>query len=165
LIGLGLGLAVSCSLLLDSERAGEPRHTLGGDDLETDSDPDPDADPKADSDSDPDRALDLDFDLDLGRDNERSPRTTKPSRSGDVPESESRRRCFAKMGSMLRPKDALRAPGLVLVSLALLGGVAGVVGAGVSLADSDETEVVKSESLDSPMGIVSVPESAACGCS
>lgn len=133
------------SLLLESERAGDPRHTrVGGD-------PEPEPEP----------------DLDLDLDKERKPRSlsTSRSRSGDVPESESRLRCFASTGSMLRPMDAL--PVLVLVGelAPMLGaelwlGVGGVVGAGVSFAESEEAEVVvKSESLDSPTGMVHVPES------
>lgn len=138
------------SLLLDTERAGDPRHTLAS----GDPDPDPDSDP----DPDPDPDLDLD--------SERNPRSllTSCSRSGDVPESESRLRCFASTGSMLRPTDPLPVDG-VAPRLGLgtgLGlGVGGVVGAGVSFAvredDADaEAEVVKRESLDSPRGMVPV---------
>lgn len=70
---------------------------------------------------------------------------------------------------MLRAIDSLPAPGLVLVlageaaqrSGTGLVGVGGVAGAGVSIAESEEAEVVKSESLDSPTGMVSVQESVA----
>lgn len=153
----GLGLGVRLSLRLDSERAGDPRHTLASGDL------DPDLDP----------------DLDLDLDSERNPRSlsTSRSRSGDAPESESRLRCFASTGSMLRPTDALLAPVLVggvdpvlMLGTGLVLGVGGVVGAGVSFAVSEEdAEVVKRESLDSPRGIVPVLESvcawlASCSC-
>lgn len=87
------------------------------------------------------------------------------SRSGDVPESERRLRCFARTGSMLRPMDALPVPLPELEGEAVprsgagLGlGVGGVAGAGVSFAESEEAEVVKSESLDSSTGIVLLPE-------
>ena len=133
------------SLLLDSDRAGDPSHALASDD------PDPD-----DLDPDPD------LDLDRGR-NPRSLSTSR-SRSGDDLESESRLRCFASTGSMLCPTDALPAQVPVggvepRLGTGLEPGVGGVVGAGVSFAVSEEdaeaeAEVVKRESLDSPRGMV-----------
>lgn len=183
--GLGLGLPLrsisTLSLLLDSDRVGEPRQT----ELAS-GDPGPDPDP------DPDPDLDRDLDLDLELDNERNPRSlsTSRSRSGDVPENESRLRCFASTGSMLRRMDGV--PVLVLVPIPVpapvpLGGVlqrlglgmglgqgvGGVEGAGVSFAviedDADpDAEVVKRESLDSPRGIVPVLVSVRawlCSCS
>lgn len=134
---IGLGLGVRFPLLLDSERAGDRHRLTGGE-------------------------LGLERDRDLDR--ERSPRnlSTRRSRSGDAPESESRLRRFARTGSMLLPMDALpvlvgEVPPKMDTGLGL--GVGGVAGAGVSFAESEEVEVVvKSESLDSSTGIVPVPE-------
>lgn len=150
------------SILLDSERVGDPRHTLAS----GDPDPDPDSDP------DP-----VDLDLDLGSERNSRSLFTSRSRSGDVPERESRLRCFASTGSMLRPTDALpvdAVPPRLALGTGLGLGVGGVVGPGVSFAvreeDPDpEAEVVKRESLDSPRGMVPVlvyvcPRLSSCSC-
>ena len=62
---------------------------------------------------DPDPERDPFLGLDL--DNERNPRrlSTNRSRSGDVPESESRLRCFASTGSIRPRTDGVLVPVLI----------------------------------------------------
>lgn len=123
---------------------GDPRHTLRVPSGDPDTDPDPD----------------------LDREKERNPRnlSTSRSRSGDVPEMESRLKCFASTGSMLRPMDALPECGVeprLGLGTGLELGVGGVAGAGVSFAVSEEdaeadAEALKRESLDSPRAMMPV---------